>query len=108
MDGELASLMYVSPASDRVINTYIFPVSDAASHTDLNAPPVPTQCCDLCYGHAAPKTLYEDVGRTTEFTNCDVFYLQFVATVGWVCTFASATPTVHATTTGHVFGYFVR
>lgn len=107
-DSNLANLLYISPASDRIMNTYIFPVNDASAPTDLSAPPVPVQCCELCHGNAAPKGLYEDVGRTTPFTNCDVFYLEFVPSVGWVCAFASATPTVPATTPGHVLGYFVR
>ena len=108
MDGDKASLLYISPASDRVMNTYIYPITDASAPTDLSAPPVPTQCCELCHGNAAPKTLYEDVGRTTPFTNCDVFYLEFVPSVGWVCAFASGTPSVHNPTPGHVLGYFVR
>ena len=109
-DHGLASTLYISPASDRLLNTYIFPVNDATSHADAAAPPVPTQCCDLCHGDLdSPKTLYNDVGRTSEFTNCDVFYLEHVPMVGWVCTFASATPTLPAThPSGHIFGYFMR
>ena len=108
-DPGLVSTLYISPASDRLMNTYIFPVNDATLHADNAAPPVPTQCCDLCHGDATPKMLYNDVGRTSEFTNCDVFYLEHVPTVGWVCTFASGTPTLPAThPTGHIFGYFAR
>ena len=108
MDGDKASLLYIAPASDRAMNTYIYPITDASAPTDFSAPPVPTQCCELCHGNAAPKTLYEDVGRTTPFTNCDVFYLEFVPSVGWVCAFASDTPSVHIPTPGKVFGYFVK
>ena len=108
MDGDLASLLYISPASDRAMNTYIYPITDASVPTDPAAPPADRpRSAELCNGNAAPKTLYEDVGRTTTFTNCDVFYLEFVPSVGWVCAYASDTPSVHIPTPGKAL-YFVK
>ena len=80
------------------MNTYIFPTNDTLKDTDANSPPLPTQCCEVCLGshfsgydtrEEHQKVLYNDVGKTSEFTSCNTFYLAFVDTVGWVCTFAS-------------------
>ena len=99
-------VLYISPASDRLVNTYIFPVSDSVRNLDPLDPPVPTQCCDLCMGDAAPRTLYNDIGRTSAFYDCSVFFLQFVPTVGWICAFASGDSTTVATTLVKSIGYF--
>jgi len=99
--------LFVSPASDRLVNTYLFPVTDASTHTDPNSPPSPVQCCAVCRGlPSTDKSLYTDLSTAAPASHCSAIFLIFAPTVGWICTFGAERETVASTSVaGSVIAY---
>ena len=95
----------MSPASDRLVNTYIFPVTDAG--TDVHGPPSPLQCCEVCRGlPSTDKSLYTDLSTAAPASHCSAIFLVFAPTVGWICTFGAERDTVASTSApGSVLAY---
>ena len=87
------TLLYVSPASLGVlIGTHIL-TNETSPEMDESTTPIPDACCRLCSGNDA-KTLYSDVSRTIENTECPAFFLSYATGVGWICQFHSTNGTI--------------